>query len=285
MPRDAAQRTLLAVIDARRAWLSKVVGREVLTRAAETLAPAGIIPMVLKGVWLQACVYTQEESRIVTDVDLLVSERDFGRALIALERGGWRRGSGDVRGLSLHHTELHLPLDLHRCLFTRGAFRLQTDPVIERSHVDCAAFGVAVRLPDPRDALAHLVGHFVKSRMRCDDAERVRDFVVIAQRCQLDPVDSARHLHAAGMARAVRYLQHGLADTESGAFYRTVTEALPRDPLAEPLVALARMIADRGSKAGEIGALPGFLLDRSLLAGAHALFLRALDLRQEQAGG
>jgi len=282
LPRLAWRRTLAVMIDPRRALLSQVVGREVLVGAVRALAPAGVTPVVLKGVWLQACVYTQQASRVVTDVDLLVPERRFEHALIALEHAGWRRRSSDVRAVSLEHAEMQLPIDLHRQLFTRGAFRLSTDAVFERSHVDHAAFDVTVRLPDPRDGLAHLIGHFVKSRMRRDDPDRLRDFVAITRRYPLEPENCARHLYEVGMARAARYVLHHLAYTERDDFHRELVEALPRDPLAEPIVQLARRIASDSGTSGVLGAMPGFLLDRSLPAGARALVLRALDLLHER---
>lgn len=279
MPWISACRTLPDVIDPRRALLSEVVGREVLTRATHALAPAGILPVVLKGVWLQACVYEQHEPRVITDVDLLVSEHDFARAVTALTRTGWHPRSGNASELSMAHPELQLPIDLHRRLFTRGAFRLSTDAVFERSRVDHAVFGVTVRLPDPRDALAHLIGHFIKSRLRTDDPDRLRDFVAIARRKPFEAADGARHLHAVGMARATRYVLHHLARVEHDGFYRALLEALPRDLLAKPLVQLADAIASSCSAAGVVGAMPGFLLDRSLMAGARAVVWRALDLR------
>jgi hypothetical protein len=281
LPRNGVCRTLPEVIDARRALVSQIVGREVLIRAARALAPAGIVPVVLKGVWLQACIYAEHEFRVITDVDLLVSERDFERAITALMRAGWRRQSGNASELSLAHPELHLPIDLHRRLFTRGAFRLSTDAVVERSRVDHAAFGASVRTMDPRDALAHLIGHFVKSRMRTDDPDRLRDFVAIARRQPFEPVDGARHLHAVGMARAARYVLDDLARAQRDGFYRELLEALPSDRMAKPIVKLSRAIAISGSASGVVGAMPGFLLDRSLPAGARALVLRALDLRHD----
>jgi len=251
-------------------------------RVTHALRPAGITPLVLKGVWLQACIYEQHEPRVITDVDLLVSEREFERAISALTRAGWRRRSGNAYELSLDHAELQLPIDLHRRLFTRGAFRLSTDAVLERSRVDHAAFGVAVRLPDPRDALAHLIGHFIKSRLRADDSDRLRDFVAIARRKPFEAADGARHLHAVGMARAARYVLHHLAHAEHDGFYRGLLDALPRDLLAKPFVQLAGAVASSSSAAGVVGAIPGFLLDRSLMAGARALVLRALDLRHDE---
>jgi hypothetical protein len=277
------RRTLLAVIDAKRALLSQVVGREVVSRVSRALTPASIPLLVLKGVWLQACVYAPHEPRIITDVDLLVPDHQFECALIELEHGGWRRWSSNAFASSLVHEDLQLPVDLHRSLFARGTFCLPTRAVFARSRTDEAVFGASVRLPDPRDGLAHLVGHFVKSRTPCGDPVRLRDFVAIARHCGLDPVDCAGHLHAAGMARAARYVLHALVHDRHDTFYRDLLAALPRDPLSKPLAKLARTIARRSPITSPLGAVPGFLVDRSLPAGAHALVLRWLDVRHERA--
>jgi hypothetical protein len=265
------------VVDRRRALVSLAIGREVVRRAALALEPAAIPVLVLKGAWLQSCVYGPDEPRVITDVDLLVPEAAFASAIERLERAGWRRGTGNLKEQTLWHSELVLPIDLHRRLFTRGAFNLESDAVLARAHCDEAAFGVKVLLHDPRDGFAHLLGHFVKSRFACGDAERLADFTAIARHCQLDPADCASHLHATGLARAARYALAHLAFVDRDPFFVALLAALPRDALAAPLARLARAIAVRSEAANPLGALPGFLLDRSLPAGARALVLRVLE--------
>jgi hypothetical protein len=265
------------VIDSKRALASLAFGREVVRRAAMALEPASIPVLVLKGAWLQACVYGTDEPRVITDVDLLVPEAAFASALDRLQRAGWRRESFDLKAQSLSHPELPLAIDLHRRLFTRGAFNLPATAVFARARRDDAAFGVTVQLPDARDGFAHLLGHFVKSRFPCDDAVRLADFTAIARHCRLEPTDCAQHLHAAGLARAARYVLDHLASVDRDPFFQALLAALPRDPLAEPLARLARSIATRSRAEDTLGALPGFLLDRSLPAGATALVLRALE--------
>jgi hypothetical protein len=237
---------------------------------------------VLKGTWLQACVYTADESRVITDVDLLVPREDFGRAQLGLLRAGWHVHSVNSRAATLHHPRFALPIDLHHRLFTRGAFVLSTADVLARARFDDTAFSAGVLLPDPRDGYAHLIGHFIKSRMRCDDWDRLRDFTVVAIRCRLDADDTARHLHQAGMARAARYVAR-LLERQGDAFHRDLIAALPDDAVGEQLARISRLVATRSSAGGLLGALPGFLLDRSLWGGAGALALRALDLPAERA--
>jgi hypothetical protein len=156
---------------------------------------------------------------------------------------------------------------------------MPTRALFERASRDSSVFGVELELPDPLDVFAHLVGHFVKSRTALDDPMRLADFVAIAERCALEPVSCARRLQEVGMARAARYALAGLAERD--AFSRALLTALPADPRGERIVALARSIAERNGSTSALGALPGFLLDRSLLAGVGALALRLLDRRHD----
>jgi hypothetical protein len=265
-----------------RALISEAVGREVLRDVAETLASARIVAMPLKGVWLQACVYRDPGARAITDVDLLVPEGDYARALSVLAARGWRARGWNVSETALYHPRWPLPVDLHRRLFTRGAFRLSGAALFARGTPDSNAFGVQVVLPDPRDVLAHLLGHFVKSRRRPGDAAATRDFVQLASTGQLEPVAAAAHLHHVGVARCARYVLRDLA-ARGSEFYARLLEALPPDPLGDMLASAARLLAARTNSRSVLGALPGFLLDHSLAAGVTTLLRRVGDLPLERA--
>jgi Uncharacterised nucleotidyltransferase len=271
-----------AVSDAKRALVSLVVGREVVRHVAELFARAKIPLLPLKGVWLQALVYTPQEPRAISDVDLLVHEAAFDAAVQELERAGFERRSGNISEICLSHPEFGLAVDLHKRLFTRGAFRLPTADVFARSRRDSTAFGVELCLPDPRDVFAHLIGHFVKSRTHLEDPVRINDFVMMADRCAIDPADCARHLHAVGMARAARYVLHGLSERTSRPFFRTLLLTLPDDPIGERIARLARVSGRAPFGSATLMTLSGFALDASLPAGARALAFRAWDHRYDQ---
>jgi hypothetical protein len=264
-----------------RAFVSRVVGRELVRSVVPALTSAGIAVMPLKGVWLQARVYRSSRDRVITDVDLLVPEQDYARALALLAQRGWHSQASNVSETSLSHPDFALPIDLHQRLFTRGAFRLATAGVFERACRDESSFGIELHMPDPLDAFAHLVGHFVKSRARLDDAMRLDDFKTVAEVCALDARACAQRLHAVGMARAARYALHGLAVTDESGFFAEVLRSLPVDRFGEGAASLALRIAERGEGTRLLGALPGFLLDRSVAAGGMALALRLLDRARE----
>lgn len=278
MPVRGGEPNLGRVEAARRALVTQAVGAEVLRAVAGLLSPAGIAVMPLKGVWLQACAYPAAGERAVTDVDILVPEAEYGRALVLLSGAGWQPQAGNEAERAMRHPSWGLPIDVHRRLFTRGAFQLSGSALFARGTCDRSMFGAPVVLPDPRDVLAHLIGHLVKSRRSPFDPVALRDFQVLAARHALDHADCAAHLMAAGMGRAARHALSELARAEPAGFYGQLLRALPRDPLGDVLVRVAARVDPRS----RFGALPGFLLDRSLAAGARALLLRVGDLPLER---
>jgi hypothetical protein len=258
--------------DRARSLFSHAAGMRTLERACEALSSAGVAVMPLKGLWLQSCVYARPDLRPITDVDVLVPEAAFDRAVAALERAGFVARQGNASELALYAPGLELPLDLHRRLFMPGAFELPTRALFDRGSP--ATLGRArVVLPDPIDALCHLVGHLVKSRGRPDDRARILDFEQLEQRFALAPQRVAERLHAAGMARAARYAFHVLADEH--AFFCAVLDALPADRTGTLLAhACARRSSEHAVGTSPFGALPGLLLERSLAAALRAAAYR-----------
>lgn len=247
------------------------VGREVLRVAAGALGAVGIPLLPLKGVYLHACVYERPEERPITDVDVLVPEHRFDETRARLETLGWRWRPVHASEAVATHPAFALPLDVHRRLFLPGVFALPTAAVFARARRDAMAFGVEVWLPDAKDVLAHLVGHFVKSRGDADDVPHLEDFEHLGRRAALDPVESARHLERVGMARAARHaLRYAARRTPEG-FAAKVLGALRRDRVGDALAWAARVSASRAPKGATLGAWPGFALDRSLVHGGLAL--------------
>lgn len=114
--------TVLRSLRARAAALAIVVER-LLGDVAAALGEAGVPWTPFKGADLAARIYPDPSLRPMTDVDLLVHERDYRRARTALEGGGWRsvasgrrferyveeEGSAWIAG----HPASPLPIELH----------------------------------------------------------------------------------------------------------------------------------------------------------------------------
>jgi hypothetical protein len=243
-----------------RALASHVLGIELLERVATALKASAIPIVPLKGIWLQTCVLPFPDERPITDVDLLVPEARFEEALQLLVRGGFEPRHGNASERALYHPACPLPLDLHRRLFQPGSFDLPTATIMARAQRGQAA-GIDLWLPDPLDALAHLVGHFVKSRRRPSERARTADFVAIAERFTYSPSAWAERLHGHGFARAARYAF--LERKKDYAFLEDVCRALPTDPVGERIARLCAHLPIT-AQAQVWAALPGYALERSL---------------------
>lgn len=265
-----------------RAVASHALGLEALRRCAHALRPLGIYAMPLKGIWLQSYVYESPADRLTSDVDLIVPETAFRRARRALTAAGFEARNGNASEVALYAPDLPMPIDLHARLFMPGAFALSTRALFARASPPVELAGAPVVLPDPLDGLCHLVGHLVKSRSRPDDEKHTRDFAAVARRFSLSPDRIARRLVNTGMARAARYAFGHLALREPT--FAEVITALPSDRAGELLArACARVRMGEGHAQSSLigraaGALPGFLLERSLPAAGRALLLRAVSL-------
>jgi hypothetical protein len=263
------------------------VARNALQAVARTLWSRAIPVLPLKGVWLQACVYNPPEQRRTTDVDVLVPEPRYAEARALLRAHGWVERGENVLEASLRHGAHALPLDLHRSLFTRASFALPTEEMFARARPDSEHFGVEVWLPDPMDGLGHLIGHFVKSRGTGDDLMHLRDFAAVGHAFALDPEPTAARLSECGLARAARYALSCAHAHAPDPFVDALLAALPSDPLGAALGRAATIITAHtasGGSLGVLGALPGFLLEPSLAAGARALALRLRDRASERRG-
>ena len=224
-------------------------------------------------------VYDDPSERPITDVDALVPEADYGRALESLRSAGFQLRTSNVFQTVLLAPGLPLPLDLHRRLFARSSFHMPSRELFARGQHDRERYGVELVLPAPRDVFAHLVGHFVKSRGG-EDSQRfqLRDFGALAERCALEPRSTAEHLVDCGLARASRYaLLCVPSELDARGFCRSTLAALPRDhtgsACATSMLRLRKSVSARSS----LAMLPGFVLEPSLPAAVGSFALRAWD--------
>jgi hypothetical protein len=255
-----------------------LIGCALLEATAAILGRAGIPVMPLKGIWLQRLVYTDPGERLISDVDVLVPDGAYEQACALIVAAGWKPRSSNLYESSYLAPGWPLPLDLHRQLFTRRSFRLPTADLFARGRQDSALFGTRVVLPDPLDGLAHVLGHFVKSRGYAGPFDHaLRDVPLLAAKCGLDPSQCAAHLSECGMARAARYALPLMAANDPAGFGPAVLRALPADPLGSALAHAMRALRARCDARSPWSAMPGFALEPSLGDALWVFALRAWD--------
>lgn len=260
-----------------RRYLMSVLAREVLCDVARLLSARGIPVMPLKGVLFQQVLYADPAERPLMDVDVLVPERDFERAIQVLLAAGFHPRSV---GRSLVECALTSPrgltVDLHRSLFSRGRYRLSTEAVFRRAARNEALLGVPVFLAHPYDTAAHLIGKFVSDHEAHDPCFRVAELSHWARHCGIDPQRLARHLRGCGMSRAARYALGRGGELSGDPFFGAVLAALPGDGMGRACVGVARATIPL-LKGHSLAALPAHLLNDSVLRAGASLTCSALD--------
>lgn len=268
----------------KRALASYLIGRSVLQKCVSVLAPLGIPVVPLKGIWLQHFVYRDQPTRLITDVDVLVPQRDYERARRELVQAGWQQQVEDSAESSFVAAGLPLAIDLHLDLYTRGAFRTSLPAIFERARPDTEAFGCPVLLPDPLDVLSHLVGHALKGGSAWAGAgNEFSDIPRLAQAFALTPEACAVRLVDNGLARAARFVLPLTAAHDTTGFGARTLACLPRDPLGQWLARVARGWQRAQPNHPRAHTVVGFMLDSSLWRGGYALSLRVIDLRRRSA--
>jgi hypothetical protein len=257
--------------------VSHLVGRVVLQRCVEVLQPLGIGVMPLKGLWLQHFVYGPSGSRLITDVDVLVLPERYREAQAALVRAGWRLQAEEVSESTFFAPGLGLPLDLHKHLYTRGAFRASSARIFSRGVPDTEAFGCPILLPDPIDVFSHLVGHALKGAGAWrGNGNELTDIPLLMETLRLSPQLCAARLQEDGLARAARFVLPLLRADASGSIAQ-IAAMLPRDPVGVALQQLVQALWRAHADRRYAHTAAGFMLDSSMLRGVYALGLRVID--------
>lgn len=261
----------------KRMLVSHLVGRVVLQRCVEVLHPLGIAVMPLKGLWLQHFVYGASGPRLITDVDVLVPPARYREAQRALTQAGWTIRAEEVSESTLFAPGLGLPLDLHKHLYTRGAFRASAERILSRGVPNSDAFECPVLLPDPLDVFSHLVGHALKSAGAWrGTGNELTDIPRLIEVFKLSPQLCAARLQEDGLTRAARFVLP-LLRSDGTASIAEILACLPRDPVGVSLEHMVHALWRAHSHRRYAHTAAGFMLDSSVLRGAYALSLRIMD--------
>jgi hypothetical protein len=141
-----------------------------LGQIALALQDVGVRVLLLKGAALNLTLYETPDQRPMSDLDLLVRPDEVAQAMSALERMGFRRGPGLVRGdfFPRFHYEVEylsdgchpVRVDLHVRPFRplRHARTLPDDAFWSRARL-LEAGGAPVWVLEPEEELVHLATH------------------------------------------------------------------------------------------------------------------------------
>jgi hypothetical protein len=208
---------------------SALAVRHAVGEVARVLAPAGIVPLVLKGALLQSVYGADPAERVASDVDLLVPPERFEEAHACLVAAGfrpeWREPDDRERVLTV--PEGRLQVDLHRALFHDGQFALPTASLLARAMRDETSFDAPVLVPHPLDLFAHLVGHGAETYLAQRRIHHPGDIDLVASRAGLDAMTTAGHLVRHGLGSAAGWWLPLVEAVHPSAFVRAVVEALP----------------------------------------------------------
>jgi hypothetical protein len=265
---DPGSRTNIAIELAYDALFRRVIG---------TLAAAGIPVMPLKGVLFSLWLYENPADRLGGDIDLLVREDDFSKAVRTLESVGFQSSFAHPNGreCTLLAAFPRIEVDLHRGLFAVGRYRIRTDDLFARGSRNAPGFPDGVVLPDPLDAYAHVIGHSAADHLPSLPVRVREDLSRLVARFDLCPKACAERLDGHGLGRAARYVLGFVVDADS--FAKTVLTELAPDPVGEVLVRIARTLTRRFA-ASSIGArAAGFLTTSSLFNSGFAVAVASLN--------
>jgi hypothetical protein len=161
---------------------------------------------------------------------------------------------------------------------------MRTAELFERARRDERSFGAPVWSPDPRDVLAHAVGHALKGGGAWSgQSHDLVDIPRIAAAFALAPAVCAAHLERTGLARAARFVLPLMAAGEPARFGAEVVAALAPDAVGVALARSANALRTHMNAHALLASTTGFALDSSLLRGAITFGLRLWDKRTERA--
>jgi hypothetical protein len=159
--KDAIPEALRQRLRAAALWERRRLHRigEILLEVLESLAAAGVQPLLTGGLAVALTAYAQPHLRHCHDIDLLVSPDERSTAVAALTNAGFWRGEAAF----LHQNGL--PVRLHETLLTAPFYRLPETSMRWRA-CTVAFAGHEVRVLRPCDNLLHLLARVAVGNVR-----------------------------------------------------------------------------------------------------------------------
>lgn len=233
--------------------------------------------MPMKGALFAYWIYEDPRARVGGDVDLLVPDDQFARAIGTLAARDFAAGPrhANLNERTLVTRTLPIEVDLHRALFSPGRYRLPTADVFARGRWDDTLFGTRVTLPDPLDAYANVIGHAASDHEPVIGTVARRDLTRLVERFHLDPAACAAHLDRCGLGRAARFVLGPLAAADP--FARSLLTHLPSDRVGAALARLATRLSARRAAESVVSRIGGHLVNTSLPRALRALAVSTVN--------
>jgi hypothetical protein len=217
--------------------------------------------------------------RDLVDIDFLVRSSDIQTVTLVLAALGFEATVRSSAGSTFVSEAWPLSIDVHHDLFPHGLFRMPTEGVFSRAHLDRSLFAAPVARMCDEDLFAHLIGHFVKGRGRFREDTSLDDIRWLLSQGLFGPEHAGAlgsHFRKLGLQRAATYVL-GHESFRDHPIARAAVRSLALSRLDRFTIALARL----GTSAN--GGSPLWwtphLLDRSLVAGARSLLAHADEAR------
>ncbi len=263
-------------------------------QALDLLHGAGIVPLALKGLDTLHRFYARFDERTLDDVDLLVRERDFARAVSVLEAAGWVPPPEPERTHWLR-SSFELPLrspgpigvdfEIHWTLGQERRYRVDPATLLARAQPLDVGGRRILRLED-HDAAAHLLVHHLQHYFD----RRLKwalDLRHLASPTDFDWSLVARRLRewgalgAAGLS--LLHLRRVLPEAAPAAALEAIPASRWRRVLASPLRSAHPLDLYRGTRSRWVQLyLAAVALERP---GDLPLYLRHRAVRDRVAGG
>jgi hypothetical protein len=246
-------------------WLRAELCRDAVRALAEVLHSEGIRLLAIKGVHIAFAVSRTPSYRAMSDADVVVLDGDYRRAMRVLRGARRFRVRRDDWSASSVIDEHGRTVDVHRTALPAffGAVRLDrlTARAIPRSDL----FGPSVLIPEPADAAAIAVGHFVKDKLRASSHENLaRDLEALEATGCVTPALAAARLDEHGLRRAGIVAFTAMETWERAEEWLEATKPTPRERI------WARLVSAHLKSSGPRRPL-GFLLARAIGDDARAI--------------
>ncbi len=145
-------------------WLKHTQARHALALVLPALARAGVQPVLVKGVALEATLYGDSAQRAISDVDLRVLPTQFKKVREVAMRAGWTIASFYPAYGSLCLDIENMPVDIESHIGPPGLGRLRVKDLLDHGSMQTIG-STAVMVPDVTDHALLVIVNLFKDKI------------------------------------------------------------------------------------------------------------------------